>query len=86
MNLVRDSEPLAWLDSALCAETDPEAFFPEKGQSPVLAKRVCMACRVRPECLEWALDGRITYGIYGGKSIRERRAILRRREQKEVAA
>ena len=41
---------------ALCAETDPEAFFPEKGGSTREAKKVCMACEVRVECLDYALE------------------------------
>ena len=44
-------EELAWQERALCAQTDPEAFFPEKGGSTREAKRVCMSCDVRPECL-----------------------------------
>ena len=48
-------EELAWQERALCAQTDPEAFFPEKGGSTREAKRVCMSCDVRPECLSYAL-------------------------------
>ena len=40
---------LAWQERALCAQTDPEAFFPEKGGSTREAKKVCMACEVRAE-------------------------------------
>lgn len=75
---------LAWQDQALCAETDPEAFFPEKGQSGRAAKRVCMACEVRVACLDWALATGQTFGVFGGKSEKERQAI--RRQQKEAAA
>ena len=46
---------LSWQERALCAQTDPEAFFPEKGGSTREAKRVCMSCEVRSECLEYAL-------------------------------
>ena len=45
-----------WQDQALCAQTDPEAFFPEKGGSTREAKRICQACAVRDECLEYALE------------------------------
>ena len=47
---------LSWQERALCAQTDPEAFFPEKGGSTREAKRVCLSCEVRQECLEYALD------------------------------
>ncbi|QQC89866.1 WhiB family transcriptional regulator [Streptomyces alfalfae] len=67
----------AWETSALCAQTDPEAFFPEKGASVREAKRVCLACPVRPECLAYALAHRGLTGIWGGLTPRER-AHLRR--------
>ena len=69
--------PQAWQDQALCAETDPEAFFPEKGGSTRAAKRVCRACEVRAECLEYALEHDERFGIFGGMSERERRQLKR---------
>jgi len=69
----------AWTDRALCAQTDPEAFFPEKGASSRQAKKVCMACPVRTECLEYALLNDERFGIWGGKSEQERRRIKRER-------
>ncbi|WP_349828702.1 WhiB family transcriptional regulator [Brevibacterium litoralis] len=66
---------LAWQDQALCAQTDPEAFFPEKGGSTREAKKVCASCEVRSECLDYALDNDERFGIWGGLSERERRKI-----------
>jgi len=66
-----------WQDRALCAQTDPEAFFPEKGGSTREAKRVCQACEVRTECLAYALENDERFGIWGGLSERERRRIKR---------
>ena len=54
-SLIVNSEQLSWQERALCAQTDPEAFFPEKGGSTREAKRVCLSCEVRAECLEYAL-------------------------------
>jgi len=68
----------AWHDQALCAETDPEAFFPEKGGSTRDAKKVCVRCEVRVECLEYALAKDERFGIWGGLSERERRRLKRR--------
>jgi WhiB family transcriptional regulator, redox-sensing transcriptional regulator len=64
-----------WMDRALCAETDPEAFFPEKGGSTREAKQVCRNCDVRAECLEYALLNEERFGIWGGLSERERRRV-----------
>jgi WhiB family transcriptional regulator, redox-sensing transcriptional regulator len=64
-----------WRLDALCAETDPEAFFPEKGGSTREAKRVCSGCAVRAECLEYALESDERFGIWGGLSERERRRV-----------
>ncbi len=67
-----------WKDRALCAETDPEAFFPEKGGSTREAKRVCVSCDVRAECLDFALGNDERFGIWGGLSERERRRLKKR--------
>ena len=49
-----DAEEAGWQERALCAQTDPEAFFPEKGGSTREAKKVCLTCEVRGDCLEYA--------------------------------
>jgi len=67
-----------WQERALCAETDPEAFFPEKGGSTREAKRICQGCEVRSECLEYALQHDERFGIWGGLSERERRKLKKR--------
>ena len=69
---------LSWQERALCAQTDPEAFFPEKGGSTREAKKVCLACDVRGECLEYALANDERFGIWGGLSERERRKLKKR--------
>jgi WhiB family redox-sensing transcriptional regulator len=71
-------EELEWQENALCAQTDPEAFFPEKGGSTREAKKVCLSCEVRQECLEYALTNDERFGIWGGLSERERRKLRRR--------
>jgi len=72
-----DDDALAWQADALCAQTDPEAFFPEKGGSTRDAKRICESCEVRSECLEYALANDERFGIWGGLSERERRKLRR---------
>jgi WhiB family redox-sensing transcriptional regulator len=71
------AEPTGWHEQALCAQTDPEAFFPEKSGSTREAKRICSRCEVRSECLDYALGHDERYGVWGGLSERERRRLKR---------
>ena len=73
-----EDEDGGWQERALCAQTDPEAFFPEKGGSTREAKKVCLGCDVRGECLEYALAHDERFGIWGGLSERERRKLKKR--------
>ena len=73
-----DDNPLAWQSDSLCAQTDPEAFFPEKGGSTRDAKKICASCEVRPQCLQYALANDERFGIWGGLSERERRKLRKR--------
>ena len=85
------ASPGAWAESALCAQADPDAWFPGRGQH-VAARRaiqVCGRCPVRAECLELALSGAdswggIVHGVWGGTTPNER--IQLRRQRKETAA
>lgn len=67
---------LAWQEEALCAQVGGDEWFPDKGGSVRDAKRICMACPVREACLQYALDNVERFGIWGGKSERERRRLL----------
>lgn len=66
----------------LCAQTDPELFFPEKGGSTIHAKALCRKCPVQTECLIFALVNQEQYGVFGGLSSKER---LRLRRQSPAA-
>lgn len=72
-----EAEDNEWQERALCAQTDPEAFFPEKGGSTREAKRICLGCEVKDKCLEYALANDERFGIWGGLSERERRRLKR---------
>jgi WhiB family redox-sensing transcriptional regulator len=78
VELFDETEEQEWQERALCAQTDPEAFFPEKGGSTREAKRICQGCEVRAECLEYALGHDERFGIWGGLSERERRKLKKR--------
>ena len=71
------AEEMSWQERALCAQTDPESFFPEKGGSTREAKRICISCDVKDDCLEYALANDERFGIWGGLSERERRRLKR---------
>ena len=69
--LFKQDDDVSWQHKALCSQTDPEAFFPEKGGSTRDAKRVCAQCEVREQCLIW-----------GGMSERERRRYKKERRER----
>lgn len=69
---------VSWKLRGLCAQTDPEAFFPEKGGSTSEAKKICGRCEVKAECLNFALATDERFGIWGGLSERERRKLKRK--------
>jgi len=66
-----------WPSEAACRNGDPDALFVQGAEQNV-AKRICRGCTVRLECLADALDNRIEFGVWGGMTERERRAMLRR--------
>jgi WhiB family redox-sensing transcriptional regulator len=66
-----------WLRRANCLGIDPELFFPQRGMSTREAKAVCQDCRVRSECLEYAVVHGEKFGIWGGLTERERRRVRR---------
>jgi WhiB family transcriptional regulator, redox-sensing transcriptional regulator len=68
-----------WRDQALCAQTDPDLWFPEKGGSVQTPKATCARCPVRAECLAYALAHDVRFGVWGGLSERERRQLHRDR-------
>ena len=73
---------MAWIEDwpavAACQGSRPDELF-VRGAEQHRVKQVCMTCPVRTECLAEALDDRIEWGVWGGMTERERRALLRRR-------
>ena len=64
-----------WTLEALCAQTDPDVFYPVKGGSTRDAKRICQRCPVIAACSQWALDHDERYGVWGGMSEWDRRRL-----------
>jgi WhiB family redox-sensing transcriptional regulator len=82
--------PGRWAERALCAQADPDAWFPDKGQRALaeIAMGICGHCPVRTQCLDYALSGADTWGgiatgIWGGTTPQERDRL---RQRKAAAA
>lgn len=72
-----------WWRWAACRESDPELFFPVTAHGPARediarAKAVCAGCRVRRQCLQFALSTHQLHGVWGGTTEEERQLHLRR--------
>jgi WhiB family redox-sensing transcriptional regulator len=69
-----------WMDKAACTEVAPDLFFADATNlvDTKLAKKVCGECRVKDECLQYALVNRMDYGVWGGLAVQERRSLLRK--------
>ncbi len=74
------SHMATWGTEAACRKADPDSLFVQ-GAAQNRAKAVCQGCPVRTECLADALDNRVEFGVWGGMTERERRALLRRRPE-----
>lgn len=66
-----------WAPQAACRQGDPDALF-VKGVDQRSAAEICRSCRVRNHCLVTALDNREEFGVWGGLTERQRRALLRK--------
>lgn len=76
----------SWREDALCRQTDPELYFPERGGNTRDAKDTCESCEVRTQCLDFALDTDQRHGIWGGLSERELRRLHRQQRAAAQAA
>lgn len=69
--------PPAWMAQALCAQVDPELFYPQRGDPARAARTLCATCPVRPPCRAYALTQGERFGIWGGLSETERSHLTR---------
>jgi WhiB family redox-sensing transcriptional regulator len=65
----------AWHADAVCRQIGGDEWFPNKGESPREAKKICATCPVSAECLQYALDNDERFGIWGGVTERDRRKL-----------
>ena len=63
----------------ICSQSDPEAWYPEKGEAVAAAKNLCKACPLKDICLEFSIVNQETHGIWGGVGAGERRRLVKRR-------
>jgi WhiB family transcriptional regulator, redox-sensing transcriptional regulator len=80
-----ESMETQWMAKGKCRDMPPSVFFPSDGLGVQAAQRICADCPVAEACLEYALANRIDHGVWGGRSERERRRILRSRRARRVA-
>jgi WhiB family transcriptional regulator, redox-sensing transcriptional regulator len=69
---------MSWEHQARCSEHDPDLFFVPRVALERRAKTICSRCPVKTDCLAFALDSRMEFGIWGGLNEKERRSMLRR--------
>lgn len=71
------TEERPWAAFAVCRDRDPDAFFPVTPEGEREAIRVCHGCPVRMDCLEFAIESRVRFGIWGGMTEKQRQALRR---------
>lgn len=67
---------IAWVSQALCRSADPDQLF-VRGAAQRKAAVICRHCPVIAECGADALDNRVEFGVWGGMTERQRRALLK---------
>ena len=64
-----------WMKDASCKKHDPKIFFPDRGANGAhfKAQKICSECKVRTDCLRYAIKNSIPYGVWGGTTPNERK-------------
>ena len=73
--------PHQWREFARCLGADPDLFYPVSDDAAEAAKAICAVCPVRELCLEYALTAREKEGVWGGRTEKERRRLIRQRRK-----
>jgi WhiB family redox-sensing transcriptional regulator len=76
LHSVDAEERIAWVSKALCRTTDPDELF-VRGAAQRKAAVICRHCPVMQECGADALDNKVEFGVWGGMTERQRRALLK---------
>lgn len=68
-----------WLEKAKCRKMDTSIFFPQNSEQSAMARSICNECSVKRECLKYAMDNDIVYGVWGGLGEQARRTLKTRK-------
>jgi WhiB family redox-sensing transcriptional regulator len=72
MSAFESDNAVVWMADTACEGMDVNVFILDKGDSAAEAKKTCADCPVRAQCLAWALEHDERFGVWGGKTARER--------------
>ncbi len=72
------TEERPWMVFAACRNADPLVFFPTTRDGVDEALAICATCPVRADCLDYAVEARERFGVWGGMTEKQRRRLLRR--------
>ena len=74
-------DDMLWMEQGICHDKDEDTkiFFPEQGNNAVRAKAMCGRCPVREKCLNWSIETRQMYGVWGGVAEKKRRKMMQLR-------
>jgi WhiB family redox-sensing transcriptional regulator len=75
--MVPITEERPWAAFAVCRDRDPDTFFPVTADGEREAIRICQGCPVRIDCLEFAMEARVRFGVWGGVTEKQRRSVRR---------
>lgn len=85
LRAVTATPDLSWQWRGECAGMDPEIWFSRaSGQGSRDAKKICLRCSVRAQCLDYAISLGDPWGVWGGKTRNERRRAARRAAREEA--
>jgi WhiB family redox-sensing transcriptional regulator len=77
---------LEWREAGKCRHLPADIFFPQDGVRVEVARQICADCPVKEPCLEYALANRISEGVWGGSSERQRRRLARQRRSRALSS
>ena len=71
------TEERPWVVFSACRDKDSDLFFPETKVQERSALAICSICPVQSECLDYAFEAEIRFGVWGGMTEKRRRRLAR---------